>query len=174
MTQEDVLRGPFDVATHKATFTNYLEVVIAPNGTIVYAVPSHQCVTERMASAKGVNVDECPRERWLDYDHWLMEITGCVCVWTGGYTGKPNDAQRKALEMLREEGLLMYGEERIPPNRQMMRLRDMLDMEHIPWVDGSDELFCRTQQYDEDGEQVFSAVCSRCAYGEIELWTAGM
>lgn len=59
----------------------------------------------------------------------------------------------------------------IPPNRQMMRLRDMLDMEHIPWVDNSDELFCRTQQYDEDGEQVFSAICGYGAYGEIELWT---
>lgn len=62
----------------------------------------------------------------------------------------------------------------MPPSRQMMRLRDMLDMEGIQWVDNSDSLFCRTQRYDDEGKQVFSAVCGRYAYGEIELWTAGM
>ena len=62
----------------------------------------------------------------------------------------------------------------MPPSRQMMRLRDMLDMEGISWVDASDGFLCRTQRYDDGGLLAFSAVCGRYAYGEIELWTAGM
>ena len=32
----------FDIEKHKETYTNYLEVLILENGTIVYAIPSHQ------------------------------------------------------------------------------------------------------------------------------------
>ena len=106
MTQEQVLRSPFDVSTHKATFVNYLEVVITPSGTVVYANPSHQDVMVRLANAKGVYSDDCPRDRWCDYDRWLMEVTGCVCVWTCGYAGEPNTRQREVIEMLRREGLM--------------------------------------------------------------------
>ena len=41
MNQQEILRGNFDIATHKEFFTNYLEVVILKNGKIEYAVPSH-------------------------------------------------------------------------------------------------------------------------------------
>lgn len=37
-----MLRSPFDIETHKATFVNYLEVCIDEGGTPHYAVPSHQ------------------------------------------------------------------------------------------------------------------------------------
>lgn len=40
--QQRVLRSPFDIETHKATFVNYLEVCIDEGGTPHYAVPSHQ------------------------------------------------------------------------------------------------------------------------------------
>jgi hypothetical protein len=73
---------------------------------------------------------------------------------------------------MREPDILSAGI--VPPNYQMMRLRDMLDADRIAWEDRSDELSCRTQQLDEDGKIVFSAVCGRYAYGEIELWTASM
>lgn len=56
------------------------------------------------------------------------------------------------------------------PNHQMLRLRDMLDAAGIEWHDNSDEIMCRTQLYDGD-EMVYSAICGRYAYGEIELWT---
>lgn len=39
--QQRVLRSPFDIETHKATFVNYLEVCIDEGGTPHYAVPSH-------------------------------------------------------------------------------------------------------------------------------------
>lgn len=111
MDQLKVLKSKFDIAMHKATFVNYLEVVIANNGAILYAHPGHNEVMERIAEAKGILPDDCPRSRWLDYDDWLREITGCVCVWTGGYVGNPNDRQREALAMLVREGLLRLGDE---------------------------------------------------------------
>ena len=101
-----VLRGPFDPAIHKETFINYLEVVLTADGTICYACPSHQKVMERIARALGVVPESCPREMWLDYDTWLMQETGCVCVWNGGYLGHPNALQMESLRMLVSEGLL--------------------------------------------------------------------
>ena len=106
MSQLSVLKGPFDVETHKATFIDYLEVVITENGTVVYACPGHVEVMERIALAKGISPDSCPRSHWLDYDGWLRDVTGCVCVWNEGYQGKPNEAQMQAIDMLRREGLL--------------------------------------------------------------------
>lgn len=58
----------------------------------------------------------------------------------------------------------------VPPNREMMRLRDMLDAAGIEWHDNTDEIMCRTQLFDGD-EMVYSAICGRYAYGNIELWT---
>jgi len=58
----------------------------------------------------------------------------------------------------------------VPPNREMLRLRDMLDSAGIEWHDNSDEIMCRTQLFDGD-EMVYSAICGRHAYGNIELWT---
>lgn len=106
MTQLEVLKSKFDVETHKATFVNYLEVVVTENGTILYAHPSHNDVMEKIASIKGVSHEECPVERWFDYDGWLREVSGCVCVWNEGFMGVPNEAQERTLETLRSEGLL--------------------------------------------------------------------
>ena len=109
MTEQEVLRGPFDLETHKATFTNYLEVVIAPDGTIIYAVPSHQRVLERMYQAThGVAAEDAvPRERWMDMLDWLMEETGCVCAYTAGVLGRPRTPEQEdALTTLRREGLI--------------------------------------------------------------------
>lgn len=55
----------------------------------------------------------------------------------------------------------------------MVRLRAMLDADGIEWCDNTDELICRTQQWDGD-EMVFSAIYGRYTYGEIELWTKTM
>ena len=70
------------------------------------------------------------------------------------------------------------SKEPMAPNWQMMRLRDMLDREGIPWHDASDHLFCRTQSdevktvYDEKGRprdhMLFSVVCGPYSYGGRE------
>ena len=62
----------------------------------------------------------------------------------------------------------------IPPNREMVRLRQMLDGAGIEWEDNSDFIMCRTQGYGEDGEWDYSAIFGFGAYGEIELWTRDM
>lgn len=59
------------------------------------------------------------------------------------------------------------------PNGEMARLRTKLDVAGIGWADASDDLFCRTQAYDEDGI-VFSAICGAYAYGNVEVWTRAM
>ena len=61
----------------------------------------------------------------------------------------------------------------VPPNREMLRLRDMLDAAGIEWHDASDEIMCRTHDT-EDDSWTFSAICGQHAYGEIELWTRTM
>lgn len=61
----------------------------------------------------------------------------------------------------------------VPPNREMLRLRDMLDAAGIEWHDASDEIMCRTNDTGGCG-WTFSAICGRHAYGTIELWTNTM
>ena len=68
---------------------------------------------------------------------------------------------------------MMYEIVPMPLNREMMRLRDMLDGAHIEWHDASDGIMCRTHDT-EDDSWTFSAVCGYGAYGTIELWTKTM
>ena len=111
MDQLQVLYSPFDVEVHKATFTNYLEVVILEDGTVEYAVPSHQEKLISLACKKiGVDRDTlyglCPREYWCDVITWLSIQTGAIAVWDFKIEGiSPNEAQLRTLEMLRREGL---------------------------------------------------------------------
>lgn len=105
--QQAVLHGPFDPRIHKETFVNYLEVVIAPDGTVSYAVPSHQEALKLACREAGVDPeDDCPPEYYADYMTWLMEQTGYLAVWSEGYAGEPNARQRQALLALAAEGLL--------------------------------------------------------------------
>ena len=104
---QEVLRGPFDVETHKETFVNYFEAVARPDGSVEYAVPSHQEKLKRVMREAGRDPEgECPREFWADYLTWLMRETGCVCLWAHGYMGEPNARQRQAIRMLCAEGLM--------------------------------------------------------------------
>lgn len=61
----------------------------------------------------------------------------------------------------------------VPPNREMMRLRNMLDAAGIEWYDASDGIMCRTHDTLDDN-WTFSAICGPHTYGEIELWTHSM
>lgn len=105
------LNSEFDIEEHKKVFINYLEVVILQTGKVVYAIPSHQEYLIKKASEKfGVDRREivamCPRNMWLDYLTWLLDITGCVCVWNDHYEGKPNRFQKHKLKQLVKAGLL--------------------------------------------------------------------
>lgn len=110
MTQEEVLHSAFDIETHKKTFVNYLEVVITPDGTIEYAVPSHQeklirIATEKLSVSRRELYDMCLIEYMFDVTKWLCKITGYVSVWDNFFCGYPNKDQIAALRMLRDEGV---------------------------------------------------------------------
>lgn len=112
-----VLHSPFDIETHKATFANYLEVVIAPDGTIEYAVPSHNDKLEKVYMEEhGITVHE---EVWnqapaIGYLDWLIDQTGYVSVWNDYLKGRPNKNQRHALRRLKMAGLYKGHVPRFP------------------------------------------------------------
>lgn len=95
----------FDIEKHKAKYIDYLEVVILEDGTIEYAVPSHQ---EKLISIacekKGIDrktfVDSVPVERYLDFMEWLLEETGAVAVWNEYVACKK--VTKKQIGMLRK------------------------------------------------------------------------
>ena len=105
-----VLHGKFDIETHKKTFVNYLEVVIREDGTIEYAVPSHQEKLINIAM-KNLGVTRmqlyamCPAEYMFSVCEWLCEITNCISVWNDYCVGVPNDAQAVSLRTLKSHGL---------------------------------------------------------------------
>ncbi len=80
------IHSPFNIRKHKETFINYLEVLILQDGTIEYAVPSHQekaldLACKKLNKTKREIEDMCPREYYCDYLTWLLGITGSVSVW---------------------------------------------------------------------------------------------
>ena len=106
------LYSEFDIAEHKKHYFNYLEVIIHPDGSIHYAIPSHQIyLIYYLADQYGETREEfekrCPREFWADYLRWLVMESKCVSVWSIGYFGLDiTDAQRKSLDLLVECGLM--------------------------------------------------------------------
>lgn len=108
--QQEVLHSPFDINTHKETFTNYLEVVIHPNGTIHYAVPSHQeylyayLMKKWNKSREWINAI-VPKAYYFDMHIWLCKESKCIMVWDHEYVGEANRFQRYALKRLKKEGL---------------------------------------------------------------------
>lgn len=105
-----ILRGAFDLETHKKAFVNYLEVIIREDGTVEYAVPSHQekligIAMKTLGVTRKELYDMCPPEYMFDVIKWLCEITKCVSVWNEFYMGEPNEVQRWVLQNLRYHGL---------------------------------------------------------------------
>lgn len=108
----EVLHGPFDPDVHAETFTNYLEVVIEPDGTVIYAVPSHVMALARIRAGHDVPLDGLfrelesipPTESPLDY---LVEQTGCASLWTWHAVCPHSitDAQKTAIIDLQRRGL---------------------------------------------------------------------
>ena len=112
-TQRDVMSKPFNLDTHKRTFTRYLEIILDEDGVAHYAVPSHQdwlinYACEKLSVTQKELLDTMPREYWCDMLTWLTDITSCVAVWDISYVGRLNYAQKSQLELLQAEGLF-YG-----------------------------------------------------------------
>ena len=108
--QQKVLHSPFNIEVHKATFINYLEIVIDTEGVVHYAVPSHQefiinyLVQTKYGTREALH-DAVPREYWFDMITWLTKQSGIIAVWNDRYLGKLNDFQIATLEELQRVGL---------------------------------------------------------------------
>ena len=77
----------FDLMKHIQTYVNYLEVVILEDGTVEYAVPSHQeklihIACEKLKCSRKELIDMCPPEYYGDFIVWLCQLTKAVSVWT--------------------------------------------------------------------------------------------
>lgn len=108
--QQEVLHSPFDILTHKQTFTNYLEVLIDKEGVVHYAVPSHQefAINYLVKNKYGTRDDldaAVPREYWFDMMTWLSKESGLIFVWNNAYRGEANDKQIEKLNELKSAGL---------------------------------------------------------------------
>lgn len=110
MTDQEIMNQPFSIEVHKANFTNYLEVILDPQGTVHYAVPSHQEFMIRFACNRDNLSREAlenllPHEYYCDFIIWLSKYTGCVAVWNRGIIGEPNIRQKAMLKKLKLAGL---------------------------------------------------------------------
>lgn len=104
------LHSEFDIARHKETFVNYLEIMIEEDGHILYATPSHQEKAISLAcKKKSVSRKQlaslCQKEFYFDFLTWLLEQSGAIAVWNDFYEGKANEVQKKKLYDLRLAGL---------------------------------------------------------------------
>lgn len=77
----------FDVRKHKKHFTDYLEVIITPDGQVHYAIPNHVefmigyiCRRDRITPRQLER--RCPRVYHFDFLTWLCKESGCVSVWS--------------------------------------------------------------------------------------------
>ena len=108
---QKVLHSEFSIERHKEAFKNYLEVVIDEDGTVMYAVPSHQEKMIEIACKKlNVTRDElknmCPEEYYLDFILWLSKVSSSCSVWTNYVIGYSfTEKQISKLQELQNEGL---------------------------------------------------------------------
>ena len=103
---------PFDFEEHVKIHIKYCEVLIEEDGTIYYAVPSHQegliaiaCYKKNM-TRKELN-DSVPLDYYFNMLEWLTMETKVVAVWNEFYIGIPNEKQSKSLNDLRAAGIYL-------------------------------------------------------------------
>lgn len=110
--QQRVLRSPFGIETHKATFANCLEARIDEGGAPHYAVPSHQGRLVRKPMRlrgfveQGRARDVPPACGCMDA---LRETTRCAAVRNDCALGRRNARRRPALRRPKEAGLCRGG-----------------------------------------------------------------
>ena len=111
MNEEYNLYCQFDTEKHKKTFINYLEVVILEDGTIEYAVPSHQEKAIKIACGKlqcdrDYFIDVISKDHLIDWYEWLMDTAGVIMVCDRQvHFHNITQAQIDSLKKLKESGL---------------------------------------------------------------------
>lgn len=104
-SKDIILHSPFNIEIHNHTFYYYCEVVILADGTIEYAVPSHQ---EKLISiyAKKHNLTrEQILKQFSNNFSWIQEMmkdTGVISVWYDNvyFVTKLTEEQKESLKAL--------------------------------------------------------------------------
>lgn len=108
MNDLEVLKRPFDIETHKKNFVNYLEVIVDEDGTVYYAVPSHQRklleIFEKKFNVKWKDIED-DIDLAIGCVDTLCAKTHCISVWFDSYIGEPNEIQREKLKSFKEHGI---------------------------------------------------------------------
>lgn len=106
------LNSPFDIEKHNATYVHYFEAIMYPDGTVVYAVPSHQekliLIAQTMFDWTRKQVgDHCPPDMYLDFMQWLCNVTGCAALWEHSIIGPDalTQDQYNMLDRLKTAGI---------------------------------------------------------------------
>ena len=101
----------FDYETHRKNFINYLEVIINKDGTIEYAVPSHQ---QKLLNLYCKNHNITMEELWNiipitdNPESWIIFNEGVISVWYD-FIIRPEyitEEQKNTLHKLKETGCL--------------------------------------------------------------------
>lgn len=103
----------FDINKHRKVYSNYLEVIVLADGSVKYAVPSHQEALiaigmKQHKVSRDQYINMCPKEYYADYVTWLLNDTNTVAVWSDGYIGCTNisKAQKETLNKFKRYGLM--------------------------------------------------------------------
>lgn len=115
MTEYELYHSPFSIKRHKSMpYRVSLEVIIAPDGSIEYANPSHQeylirKVMEKNNWTRDETMEACPKEYYCSFMEWLSPMSGgYVPVWENWVLDvKLTPEQVKALHMLKSAGLFL-------------------------------------------------------------------
>ena len=101
----------FDYETHRKNFINYLEVIINKDGTVEYAVPSHQ---QKLLNLYCKNHNVTMEELWNlipiedSPETWIVFNEGVISVWYE-FIIRPEyitEEQQYALDKLKETGCI--------------------------------------------------------------------
>ena len=109
--EEYSVYSKFDLEAHKACYINYLEVVVLPDGSVEYAVPSHQekmieLACRKLMISRRELTDMCPKEYYFDFLAWLSMISGAMVVWTNHcFCAEPTRAQMAAIRRMKIAGV---------------------------------------------------------------------
>lgn len=103
------LHSKFNYKKHSETYICYCEVVIMPNGTVHYAVPSHlEFLMNTYCTKHNVTRKELYNYLYHEYTllpiDFLLEKLHAVCVWYNYYEGRPNKKQQRVLNKLQDTG----------------------------------------------------------------------
>lgn len=94
----------FDIKTHNENFINYLEVIILQDGTVVYAVPSHQQkLLELYGNKYNITIEDIINKNIIPLcespEDWIIYDLNVISVWYD-FIIRPENITKEQQEIL--------------------------------------------------------------------------